>query len=212
MLHLGSADAERQRAEGAVSGGVGVAADDGGAGQGDAELGAHHMDDPLIFVVEIVEANPERLAVIGERLHLDAGHLAGGGDVLGGGGDVVIHGGPGQVRAAQLAVHGAQAVKCLRAGHFMHQMAVDVDEGGLPFHFPYHVGVEYFLIEGLGHCFSLPCFLLCSSDPGGDLATHLGRALHRMAGAGLMQVGGEVTLGQGLGHGLLNGLGGSLHP
>ncbi len=34
----------------------------------------------------------------------------------------------------------------------MHQMTVDVDERGFPFHFPDHVGVEYFLIEGLGHC------------------------------------------------------------
>ncbi len=152
VLDLGGADAKCQRSEGAVGGGVGVAADDGGAGQGDAELGAHHVDDTLVLVVQVIEANPELLAVGGQGLHLDAGHLAGGGDVLGGGGDVVIHGGPGQIRAAQLAVHGAQAVEGLRAGHFMHQVAVDVDEGRFAFHFPHHVGVEYFLIEGLGHC------------------------------------------------------------
>ena len=110
---------------------VGVAADDGGTGQGDAELGAHHVDYALVLVVQVIQTDPELLAVGGQRLHLDAG-LAGGGDVLGGGGDVVIHGGPGQIRAAQLAVHGAQAVECLRAGHFMHQVAVDVDEGVSP--------------------------------------------------------------------------------
>ena len=152
MFHFRGADAKRQRAEGAVGGGVGVAADYGGAGQCDAELRPHHVDYALVFVVQIVETDPEFLAVGCQGFHLDASHLAGGGDVLGGGGDVVIHGGPGQIRAAQRALHGAQAVERLRAGHFMHQMAVDVDEGGFPFHFPDHVGVEHFLIEGLGHC------------------------------------------------------------
>ena len=40
VLHLGGADAERQRAEGAVRGGVRVAADHGHAGLGEAELRA----------------------------------------------------------------------------------------------------------------------------------------------------------------------------
>ena len=101
MLHFGGADAERQRAEGAVGGGVGVAADDGGTGS-DAELGAHHVDYALVLVVQVIQTDPELLAVGGQRLHLMRA-IAGGGDVLGGGGDVVIHGGPGQIRAAQLA-------------------------------------------------------------------------------------------------------------
>ena len=47
VLDLARADAERERAEGAVGGGVRVAADDRHAGLGDAELGADHVHDAL---------------------------------------------------------------------------------------------------------------------------------------------------------------------
>ena len=48
VLDLGGADAEGQRAERAMRGGVRVAADDGHAGLGDAELRADHVHDPLV--------------------------------------------------------------------------------------------------------------------------------------------------------------------
>ena len=47
VLDLAGADAERQGPEGAVRRGVAVAADDGHARLGDAELRADHVDDPL---------------------------------------------------------------------------------------------------------------------------------------------------------------------
>ena len=47
MLDLGGADAEGERAEGAMRRGVAVAADDGHAGLGQALLGADDMDDAL---------------------------------------------------------------------------------------------------------------------------------------------------------------------
>ena len=47
VLDLAGADPERERAERAVGGGVGVAADDRHAGLADAELGADHVHDPL---------------------------------------------------------------------------------------------------------------------------------------------------------------------
>jgi hypothetical protein len=47
MLDLRGADAEGQRAEGAVGRGVAVAADDGHAGQGEALLRADDVDDAL---------------------------------------------------------------------------------------------------------------------------------------------------------------------
>ena len=69
------ADAVRQRAEGAVRRGVAVAADDGGAGQREALLGADHVDDALAHVelVEILDA--EVLGVLRQRLDLDAALL-----------------------------------------------------------------------------------------------------------------------------------------
>ncbi len=58
MLDLRGADAMGQRAEGAMRRGVAVAADDGGAGQGEALLGADDVDDALALValVEILDA------------------------------------------------------------------------------------------------------------------------------------------------------------
>ena len=47
VTDLGGTDAEGDRSEGAVGGGVGVAAGDGGAGLGDALLGADNVDDAL---------------------------------------------------------------------------------------------------------------------------------------------------------------------
>ncbi len=47
VLDLARADPEGERAEGAVRGGVRVAADDRHAGLRNAELGADHMNDPL---------------------------------------------------------------------------------------------------------------------------------------------------------------------
>ncbi len=58
MLDLGRADAEGERADAAVAGGVAVTADDGRAGQREALLGADDMDDALFLVgrVDIADA------------------------------------------------------------------------------------------------------------------------------------------------------------
>ena len=63
----------RQRPEGAVGGGVAVAAHDGGAGQREALLRADHVHDalPNIALVEIFDA--EILGVPGQGLDLDDG-------------------------------------------------------------------------------------------------------------------------------------------
>ncbi len=64
------ADAVRQRAEGAVRRGVAVAADDGGAGQGEALLRPDDVDDALT-AVELAEIFDAELArVLGQRLDL----------------------------------------------------------------------------------------------------------------------------------------------
>ena len=70
VLDLARADAVRERAEGAVRGGVAVAADDGHAGEREALLGADDVDDALAAVelVEILDAEVAR--VLGERLDL----------------------------------------------------------------------------------------------------------------------------------------------
>ena len=67
VLDLARADAEGERAEGAVRGGVRVAADDRHAGLGDAELGADHVHDPLTLGAERVDGDAELRAVALER-------------------------------------------------------------------------------------------------------------------------------------------------
>jgi hypothetical protein len=130
VLHLGGADAEGQRAERTVGGGVGVAADDRHPGLSGAELGADHVDDPLAFGAERVDRDPELLAVCLQRLHLLARELVGdqprGRGAVGW--HVVVGGGEGLVRAAHRALREPQPVECLRRGHLVHQVEVDVDE------------------------------------------------------------------------------------
>ena len=70
VLDLGSADAERERAERAVGRRVAVAADDRDTGLRKAELGADHVHDPLAPAAGREEPDAELLAVAPQRLEL----------------------------------------------------------------------------------------------------------------------------------------------
>ena len=113
VLNFGGADTKRQRAKCAVSGGVGIAADDGHPRQGHALFRPHHVDDTLIRVVQIVQLNAELLAVFDQLLHLNARHFAGRVDIFRLGRNVMVHGGEGFTRLTNLTVVRAQAVKGL---------------------------------------------------------------------------------------------------
>ena len=63
MLDFAGADAEGQCAERAVRGRVAVAADDGHARLRVAQFGADHVDDALVGVVDVVEADAELAAI-----------------------------------------------------------------------------------------------------------------------------------------------------
>ena len=130
MLDLSGADAERQRPEGTVRRGVAVAADQRRAGQGEALLGADDVDDTLADVVHVEQLDAELGAVLGQCLNLDAAVLVV--DALGavGGRHVVVGDRQRQVRAAHLAPSGAQPLERLRAGDFVDQVAVDIDQAG----------------------------------------------------------------------------------
>ena len=99
------ADAHGQRAEGAVRGGVAVAADDGGAGQREALLRPDHVHDALPHVALVVVLDAEVLGVPGQRLDLDAAFLVLDALVaVGGGGDVVVDHGQRLLGRAHLAL------------------------------------------------------------------------------------------------------------
>ena len=130
VLHFRGADAERQRPEGAVGGGVGIAADDGQAGQGEALLRADDVDDALALVGHGEIGDIEVGAVLVQGLHLDPrfGVLDAGRAV--GRGYVVVGHGQGGVGPSHRAPGGPQALEGLRAGHLVHQVAVDIEQAG----------------------------------------------------------------------------------
>ena len=130
VLDLGGADAEGERAERAMRRGMGVAADDGHAGQGEALLGADDVHDALANVVDVEQRDAELAAVLLQGLDLDARLLFGDALRTIGGRHVVVGDRQGGVGAAHRATALAQALERLRARHLVHQMTVDVQQAG----------------------------------------------------------------------------------
>ena len=122
------ADAVGERAERAMGRGVAVAADDRRARQGEALLRPDDVDDalPLIELVEIFDAELAR--VLGQRLDLRRGFRIVDAVRAVGGGHVVVDDGQRLLRRADLAARHAQALEGLRAGHLVHEVAVDVEQ------------------------------------------------------------------------------------
>ena len=127
MGDLGGADAEGERAECAMGGGVAVAADHGQARQGQPLLGPDDMDDALAGVVEAEQ--PELMALrIVAQLHDHA--LDGGIDAIEialAGRDVMILDAEGQVRPRQLGAARLQLVEGVERA-FMQEMPVDPEQ------------------------------------------------------------------------------------
>ena len=143
----------RQRAERAVGRGVAVAADDGGAGQRKALLGADHVDDALALVELVVIFDAEFPGVLRHHPHLlDAFGIGIGLGAIGGR-DVVVDHGQRLLRRAHLAPGGAQAFERLRRGHLMDQMAVDIEQAGAVFGFVNQMVVPDLVVQRgrLGH-------------------------------------------------------------
>lgn len=129
MSDLRRADAEGVSAEGAVRGGVAVAAHDQQAREGEALLGADHMHDALTRIVQ-----PEEIDVVFGRIRLEIAHH--GGDLRVSDGvvaptrrHVMIGDAEGQSRLRNIAaahLHLTEGVK--RA--FVHIMPVDPQQRG----------------------------------------------------------------------------------
>ena len=133
VLDFAGADAEGESSEGAVGGGVGVAADDGHAGLGEAELGADDVDDALVGVLDVEELDAEVAAVAAEGLDLFRGDLVGDVEAVidAGGRHVVVDRGDGAIGPTDLAIGEAEALEGLRAGDLVDEVEVDVEDGGL---------------------------------------------------------------------------------
>ena len=133
VLDFAGPDAEGERPECAGGAGVRVAADDGHAGFGGAEFGADHVDDALRAILHVEELDAEVGAVLAERVDLRVSDLVSDDEAVlhAGGGDVVVYRRNMMFRMAELATGDAQAFEGLRAGDFVDELQVDVEDGGL---------------------------------------------------------------------------------
>ncbi len=136
MLDLAGADAEGQRPQRAMRRGVAVAADQRGAGQREALFGPDNMHDPLprieridIGHAELGDIAPQRRELAGAGRVRDRQRVAGGIDARRGR-QIVIGHREGKVGAAHRAIGRAEAGKGLRAGDFVDEVPIDIDQAG----------------------------------------------------------------------------------
>ena len=129
VAHLGGADAEGDGAEGAVSGGMRVAAGDGHARLGEPQLRPDDVDDPLIFRIQPEEGDAvlgdvalQRLVhLLGERI-AQRPHLAIGGHD-------VVHRGEGALGIQHRQAAFLQHLERLRRSHLVDQVQTDEQLG-----------------------------------------------------------------------------------
>ena len=143
-----------QRAKRTVGCGVAVAAHNGHPRQGPALLRANDMHDALTHVGDGIIMDAKVLGVFVKRLDLNAAVFVF--DAFGTvqrGGHVVVRHGDGFVWRANGTPCKAQPFKGLRAGYFMHQMAVDIQKAGAIVGLVGDMGIPYLVIErfGFGH-------------------------------------------------------------
>lgn len=113
-----------------MGGGVAVAAHNGHAGQGEALLGTHDVNDALTHVEFGIIFDAEFRRVLGQCVDLQGRFRIIDAVTAVGGRNVVVDHGKRLLRLAHLAAGHAQAFECLRAGNFMHQVAIDVEQPG----------------------------------------------------------------------------------
>ena len=147
MLHFAGADAESQRAESPVGGGVTIAAHYCHARLREPELGADHMDYALSVVPHRIQSDAELGAVLAQHLHLPAGDLIGYGQVDVGGGHIVVFGGKRQVGAAHRPASVSQTFKSLRGSHLVDEMQVYVEQVPIGLFAPYDMAFPDFLAQ-----------------------------------------------------------------
>ena len=130
MFHFRGTDAEGQRAKGTVRGGVRVAAHHGHTGQRRALLRADDMHNALARVIHAKLGNAVVATILIEGFDLQARHRIGDALCAAGGRHIVVSGGEVGGDTPNFAARQAQAFEGLRAGHFVHQVAVNIKEAG----------------------------------------------------------------------------------
>ena len=109
------------------------------------------MHDALTLVGHVEVGERVFLCVLVERLDLQPRYRIGDAAGAIGGRHIVVS--DHQIRrcAPRLPVGQLQPLESLRAGHFVDQVAVNVENGGAVVGGMHHVGLPEFVVEGLGH-------------------------------------------------------------
>ena len=131
VLDLRSPDAERQCPEGTMGRGVAVAADDRHAWLGEALLGPDHVHDPLVLVSHGVTGHAELRAVRVEGFELPARDRVLHAAARSRGGHVVVGSRDREGRSPYASACQPQPFECLRRGHLVDEVQVDVEQVGL---------------------------------------------------------------------------------
>src|SRR5207302_1434455 len=103
VLDFAGANAERQRAEGTVRGGVAVAANNGLAGLRDAQFRADDVNDALILAVHVKQADAGFAAILLKGVELELGVVIEDGQGAVGSGDGMVHHRESEIGAADFA-------------------------------------------------------------------------------------------------------------
>ena len=125
VAHLAGSYSESDCAEGAVRGGVRVAAGDGGSRLGDPELGTDNVDDALPAARKIEKCDTEFFAVPPQRLDHFVGELVGERLFALVGRNDVIDRGEGALWIKNLESEIAQHAESLWAGDFVNKVGAN---------------------------------------------------------------------------------------
>lgn len=150
VAHLAGADAEGDGTEGAVGGGVGIAAGHGHARLGKTQFGGDHVHDPLAATAEAMQGDAVTgtVALQGGEHRLGQG-VSEGAD-LGGGGDDVVHRGHRALGVAHRQAQIVQGGEGLGAGDLMDQVQPDEQLGGTTRQVGDPVQLPDLVVEGAG--------------------------------------------------------------
>jgi hypothetical protein len=148
VFYFAGSDTECQCSKCSMRTGVAVAADDGHAGLGDAELRADDVDDTLLAAADVEEFDAELLAVLAQRRDLPGCDLIDDVEAFRQRSrDVVIDGGNAAVWAANFAAGESQSFEGLRRGHFVQQLEIDIEQGRFALGLGDDVLLPYFFEE-----------------------------------------------------------------
>ena len=128
VLDLRRADAEGERAEGAVRRRVAVAAYQGHTRQGEALFRTDDMDDAVTRIRHLEQRHAEGRAVAPQRIDLELRIRRD--RLVSIGRDVMVDYRQGEIRPPHLPPGERQSFERLRARYFMNEMAVDIEQAG----------------------------------------------------------------------------------